>query len=201
MLSSDNQFDKDSKSIWLSTRSVVESVLIGAAYGVALRVIGSIRPDPSHPPTGFSRWLEYSPVMTIAFLFLGPIVIGILTIHRADAVKPVKIWQWIVLPWLSVTLALFVLWLTLIEGGICILMAAPIALASSSIGGIIAGLWGRLRKPSNRTLTCIAVLPFILAPAEAHLTAPTQTRTVSSQILIHAPAATIWQNIDRKSVV
>jgi len=197
MLSSSNQSETESRSAWFSTRLILESVALGAIYGVALRFVSSIGSDPSHPPTGFSRWLEISPVMTDAFLFLGPIVIGMLTIHRTEAVKPVKIWQWIVLPWLSVTLALFVLWLTFMEGSICILMAAPVAFACSSIGGIIIGIWGRLHKPSNRTLTCIAVLPFVLAPAEARLNAPTQTRTVSSQIRIHAPATVIWQNIER----
>jgi hypothetical protein len=65
------------------------------------------------------------------------------------------------------------------------------------MGGLIAGVWGRLRKPSNLTLTCVAILPFLLAPVEAHLTAPSSTRTVANEIRIHALPQTIWQNIER----
>jgi hypothetical protein len=168
---------------------MLEGVALGAIYGILLRLEGHF------------KWVSPNPhlftVMTVAFLFGGPVVIGILTVRHVEATEPVSVWRWILLPWLSVFVMLFTLWLFVIEGGICILMALPIALVCASIGGVIGGLWGRLRKRSNRTLTCIAALPFLLAPAEARLTAPPSTRTVASEIRIRATPQTIWRNIER----
>lgn len=177
----------DTRTQWDSKRTMLEGIVLGAVYGIFFRL-------EAHFAWGGSN---SAMVMTIAFLFLGPIVIGILTIRRAEAIGPVSVWKWIFLPWISVGLMLAAMCVLLLEGAICVLMAAPVALVCASIGGVIAGLWGRLRKPSSRTLTCIAALPFLLAPAEAHLIAPPSTRTVASEILIHAPAAIVWQKIER----
>ena len=177
--------DPPARDPWTNKRMLVEGICAGAFYGILLRL-----------QTHFA-WSSPSSIMTIAFLLLGPIVIGILTVRRAEAIEPVSVWQWLLTPWISVCIMLVVMWLFLIEGGICILMASPVALVASSIGGLIGGLWGRFGKPSGRTLTCVAALPFFLAPAEARLTAPPSTRTVASQILIHASAQTVWQNIER----
>ncbi len=174
---------------WNKKRTMIEGVALGAIYGIFLRLA-----------VHFDRHGTISqsfPVMTLAFLFLGPVVIGILTVRRAEVIEPISVWKWIFLPWVSVSLMLATLCVFLIEGTICILMASPIALIGASIGGFIGGLWGRFRRPSTRILTCVAALPFILAPAEAHLTPPPSTRTVESEIRIHASPQTVWQNIER----
>ena len=174
---------------WNKKRTMIEGVALGAIYGILLRL--AIHLDRNGPiPQSFQ-------VMTFAFLFLGPVVIGILTVRRTEVIESISVWKWIFLPWVSVSLMLATLCVFLIEGTICILMASPIALVGASIGGIIGGLWGRFRRPSNRTLTCVAALPFILAPAEARLTPPLSTRTVASEIRIHATPQTVWQNIER----
>lgn len=168
---------------------MLEGIALGAIYGILFRLEDHF------------KWTGPNPhlfiVMTVTFIFGGPVVIGILAVRRAEAAGPISVWKWIFLPWAAVGLMLATLWLFAIEGTICIVMAAPIALICASLGGIIGGIWGRFRKPSNRILTCVAVLPFLLAPVEARLTAPPSTRTVASEILIHAPATTIWQNIER----
>jgi hypothetical protein len=176
-----------SRTAWDKRRTMLEGVCIGAVYGILLRL-------EAHFNWGVPKSFQ---VMTLAFLCLGPIVIGILAVRHAEAIEPISIWKWLLLPWISVFVMLFTLWLFVIEGGICILMASPIALVGASIGGLIGGLWGRLRKPSNGILTCVAVLPFLLAPLEARLTAPPSTRTVASEIRIHAVPKTVWQNIER----
>ncbi|WP_353063060.1 hypothetical protein RBB77_17440 [Tunturibacter psychrotolerans] len=40
-------------------------------------------------------------------------------------------------------------------------------------------------------------MPFLLAPAETYLNAPVRTRTVASEIIIHASPQVIWQNVIR----
>jgi hypothetical protein len=135
--------------------------------------------------------------MTVAFIFLGPAVIGFVTIRHTETYQPSPVWIWILLPWLSVTLMMAVIALCALEGAICIAMALPIALVCSSIGGVIAGVIARRHRLSRTPALCLAILPLLLAPAEANLNAPLQTRTVQSEIRIHASASTIWQNIER----
>jgi hypothetical protein len=174
---------------YLRPRSLIQSAILGAVYGVLLRVIIAT-PFGSHGRNAMN-------VMTLAFLVIGPIVIGFLTIRQSEAHRPTPVWIWIVLPWLSVTLMMAVTAVFEIEGTICIAMALPIAFVLSSLGGLLAGIISRRRRIPRTPTLCLAILPFLLAPAEATLNAPIQTRTVASEIHIHASPQTVWQNIER----
>jgi hypothetical protein len=186
--------DSPSAALWLN-RALLEGVAFGACYGLFLRFVALNIPARS--------WLskvgipQSSGVMTVAFLVLGPLVMGLLTIRRADAHGPSRVWQWIFVPWISVVLMMIVTALLNIEGAICIAMALPIALICASIGGVIGGIIGRYGKLSRTATLSVAILPFVLGPAEARLTAPDRTRTVSSEIRIHASPSVVWQNIER----
>ena len=176
------------KSRWFNLRMLIEGMLLGVAYGLFFRLA-----------TSFS-WIQggSSIVMTIAFLFLGPMDMGYLTVSRVARAGQVHAWQWIVAPWATVVLTVFGAIILYFEGSICVVFALPFALVGASIGGIIGGLVSRSSyKLSFGSTACFAILPLLLAPAEAHFSAPTQTRTVQSAILIHATAATVWRNIER----
>jgi hypothetical protein len=176
---------------WLGKRALIEGIALGTCYGLFLRIFAHTFGWLNHllRSTGF--------VMTVAFLVLGPLVMGLLTIRRAEAHNPSYVWEWIFAPWISVILMMSVTALLNIEGAICIVMALPIALVCGTIGGVIGGLIGRRRKLSTAATVSIAILPFVLGPAEASLNPPDQTRTVSSEIRIHATPAVVWQNIER----
>lgn len=175
------------ESRWLSTRTIVESVLLGAVYGISFRL--GIRFGSSS-----SAWA----VMTLGFLFLGPLVMGILVIRRAGATRRVPVWQWVILPWLSTLIFCVGAMALYLEGFICVIFALPIGLFGSLIGGIIGGIANRREyRLSRNTMTCVALLPVLFAFTEPHFNAPLQTRTVASEIRIHAPAAIIWSNIER----
>jgi hypothetical protein len=174
----------------LNWRMLIEGIVLGAVYGVVLRVA-------MNAPTRLWWLRDAAGVMTVAFLVLGPIVMGFLVVRRAERGGKIPIALWFGAPVLSVTLTMAILMLFAWEGAICVVMALPIAWVFGAIGGVLGGLSVRFRKMSGRATACVALLPFVLAPLEARLTAPTQTRTVASQILIHAPATTVWQNIER----
>lgn len=175
---------------YLRSKSLIQGAAVGAAYGVFLRLLiwfpkmGSIANSTNL-------------VMTLAFIVLGPLVIGFLTIRQAESHQTTPIWIWIVLPWASVAVMMAATALFAIEGAICIVMALPIALVLSSIGGVVAGIISRRHRIDRTPTLCLAVLPFLLAHAEARLNAPLETRTVSSEIRIHASPQVVWQNIER----
>lgn len=185
----------NSSSRRFTARTLVESVALGAGYGLLLRMAMK---NPWLPHLQIPFLSNTFNVMTVAFLFLGPVVMGVLTIRRTASHGPVRVWEWIVLPWVSVVFTFIGAGILLLEGSICLIFALPFALLGASIGGVIGGLLTRDRnRLSNSTTAYVALLPFLLAPIENRLTAPTQTRTVESDIRIHASPSAVWHNIER----
>jgi len=81
------------------------------------------------------------------------------------------------------------------EGYICLVFAGPIMLFFSLLGRVAARLaWGKLKNRSPGTLSAFA-LPLLLLMVETHIPAPDEIRTVNTEILIHAPASVVWNNI------
>lgn len=172
-----------------SKRVLLEGILLGAAYGLSLRGVIFLQ-----------RYIHLGVlpiVMSFGFLFLGPVALGFIVVRRAQSGGVVSVWYWIFAPWIATLLMLAGTALLLWEGAICIVMAAPVSLLGGSIGGVIAGLMARYRKPSRSLTACVVLLPFLISSAESSIVAPNQTRTVESQIRIHASPATVWDNIKR----
>jgi len=184
-----DQYNDAKRSAATSLRTLIEGVVLGALYGLFLR--GSIFLEK------FVHIGNLPGVMSIGFLFFGPFALGFIVVRRANSGGFVPVWYWIFAPWLATVLMLAGTALLLWEGAICIVMAAPIALVSASIGGLAAGLLGRHEKPSPRITACVALLPLLISGAESGIAAPNQTRTVASEIRIHATPGTVWTNIER----
>jgi hypothetical protein len=83
------------------------------------------------------------------------------------------------------------------EGVICLLMAAPLAVVVSMIGAACGSASARIRpsiKPNAPAYMAVAILPLILmVEAAAHRAAPLYR--VDSEIVIDAPAETVWKNV------
>ncbi len=82
------------------------------------------------------------------------------------------------------------------EGVICLLMAAPLAIVVAMIGAYCGNRSARrpdLKRGAPAYVT-VAILPLILmAEAAAHRAAPLYR--VDSEIVIDAPAETVWKNV------
>lgn len=99
------------------------------------------------------------------------------------------------LPWASVLLTMLVSVLVKWEGFICLIFAGPIMLFFSLWGGVAAKLaWGKLKNRSPGTLSAFA-LPLLLLAVEGYIPAQNEIRTVNTEMLIHAPASAVWNNI------
>lgn len=169
------------KSQWLP---LLLGAVFGALYGVGLRLL--------------LQGINPYAIMSLAFLVLGSIVLGFLSVVCASRRHPISVRNWILLPWLSIALACLVAMACYLEGSICVVFALPITLVSGSVGGVIAGFSLRQNTSFSRsTMTCITALPFVLALFESRLTSPREVRTVSSTILIHSSPDTVWKNIER----
>jgi hypothetical protein len=167
------------------------SVALGVAYGLVVR--GLIRARPPHWPVSLI-W-----VMSFAFVFVLPFSMGYLTVAIKARTARVSLVARIFVPWAAVLLALAGCELAAWEGLICIAMTAPIALLCGSTGGLVAGAIVRPSQPQIGTVSMmvVAMLPFLVGPMEHRLPAPTDIRTVESDVQIHASPQTIWENIER----
>jgi len=80
------------------------------------------------------------------------------------------------------------------EGVFCLLMAAPLAIVVAMIGAACGSRSARIRPSAKPAYMTVAILPLILmAEAAAHRAAPLYR--VDSEIVIDAPAETVWRNV------
>src|SRR6185295_17470404 len=166
------------------SRSALQHPLIGGAivgllYGILARYVAATHAD-SEPFFG---------VMTIAFLFFVPVVLGFLTVRF----HPHPSWSYrLVAPWLPIAAMVLICWVVGWEGSICIVMGLPLMLLLSTVGGILGG-WSLLR--GTRLSTVAALLPFVIAPIEHRLPVPTRVHRLETVIPIHASPAAVWEQI------
>jgi hypothetical protein len=173
-------------------RMLLAGVCVGFAYGLLARWVFAYH--------SFQKMFE---VMSVAFIFGAPTVLGFLTVYIAEQREPEGTYNWgtrLILPWLPALAALFAALLLAWEGIICIFLWLPLFLVLSSAGGVLAGLVRLLVRKSGKGQKlgyCLAIVPFLLAPLEKQLPLPQQTITVDTQIEINSDAQTIWANIER----
>jgi hypothetical protein len=173
-------------------RGLITGAVLAALYLLAFRGI-------SMTPGYFNDNKGGAILMSFAFLFLGPFMAGCITVVQNSDKEPWSISASLLAPWIPIlvnlVLAIGIKW----EGIICAVFILPPALASASLGGFFIGLFQRYqhRKHTRKTVYCLAALPLLLAMLEAKIHQPLQTRTVDTSIVIHAPLATVWQNIER----
>jgi hypothetical protein len=131
-------------------------------------------------------------LMTYGFIFVVPLAVGYLTVAPLESPGwPTRIF----LPWLTSGLLLATAGLVGWEGSICLVMATPAVLVSSSVGGTLAGALAENARTRNAGAVAVLLLPFALGPVEDRLGAPRAEREVRTQIKIDAPREAVWDEI------
>ena len=162
---------------------------LGAATGLAFRMI--FTGSPSGP--------FYA--MSSAFMLLVPVVVGAVTVYVAE--------RWRRRSWAyyfgaaALANALFVVgtFLVLIEGLICVIVAAPLFGVIGGIAGLAMGAVCRWSGHPRPKLLSVAALPLIFGAIEHHVPLPNTVDTVSAVRLIDAPPARVWQAISQADAI
>jgi hypothetical protein len=159
------------------SRPYLIGVLIGAAYGIAARLL-------AEGPTSLRQLFG---VMTLGFLIVVPIIIGYLTVRGIES--PSRLVCFFA-PWPACLGTVLAAMLLGIEGMICVVLALPAMLLLSSFGGFIGGS-GRVRRMPG-ALPALLVLPYVVAPLERGRDLPVRLATTRTTIDVAAPVPTIW---------
>ncbi len=136
--------------------------------------------------------------ITLGFCFGVPAAIGALTVFFAPKKYKTSWWYALFAPWIPCLVLGFVVAILSWEVWICVVMALPIFLTMSSVGGLIMALIFRSGpKPAtqNTMLGLFLVLPYLITPLENQLPPPDSIRPVETQIEIQADPETVWQNV------
>ena len=162
---------------------------VGFLYGLTFRLLFAA-----------NRWNDFFGVMTIAFLFVVPFVVGFLTVFIGDRDGR---WSWpmkLFFPWVTASLTLAAALLLAWEGIICIFIWVPLFLVLSLLGGLAAVLVHRLargRRARTAVAGCLMILPIVVSPIERNAPAGDERRLVETSIEIAAPVDTVWREIAR----
>ncbi|MFN8392976.1 MAG: hypothetical protein U0136_21965 [Bdellovibrionota bacterium] len=161
------------------------AIFLGLLWGVVIR-------------SGFSvpSFMPYMTVMSTGFLFLIPLLLGCLTILFLPAEAPVRRWEIVFLPWVTVSLSMLVAGLVGFEGLICIVMAAPIWLIFASIGGAVGSVIRRSRLSELHAFVLVLLIsPLGISVLEQLVSPSVELRTITNETLIRAEPEVVWQNI------
>lgn len=146
------------------------------------------------------RFVEFLTVMSLAYVFVLPVVLGFLTIWWGSAQERSRILYWIVSPWITIFLCLCAALVLEWEGAICLILGGAVYFPLSSVGGLIAGCIIRIRKRRgvhSSVIGTIAALPLFVGPLENLLPFSPRTTQAYTEIVINAPVETVWRNIIR----
>jgi len=172
----------------LPRTALIVVAVIAVAYGVLIRLVADVKLGAQAEHGG--EWLA---VMSIAFISIVPMVVGYL------AVRPLDRPSWgtaLVYPFLPTAVVALIAGIIGYEGAICIIMAMPILLLSSSVGGSISLLLGRWQRGRSPGVTAaVVIFPLLVGLVERRIPEVYQYRLVENSIDIKASAHGVWRHI------
>lgn len=170
--------------------AIVFSFAAAAGYGILVRLASNIQQLSGLITT-----------VSIGFLFFVPLGLGAVTVFFSPA-RYKKSWLYAIFaPWIPCLIfggiAAVLSW----EAWICVVMALPIFLAMSTVGGMILLIfYKKFDKPDRAQAGMTGMLlltPFLIMPLEAVLPLQDSARVVHTQIEVEAEPEIVWQHITR----
>lgn len=167
-----------------SLRTLIIVIGVASVYGLVCRLLFA--------NSLLSGWLE---IVSTAFIYTVPLSLGALVCflgYKLD--KPSGFWTFGA-PTLTMAVLLTGSLIFGFEAAICVLVASPVMLAFSLLGGWLMSLILKRFDRSRLPLTFVVLLPYAVAPVEQIWQAPHETRVMRNTVLIQATPEKIWNQI------
>ncbi|MES2262312.1 MAG: SRPBCC family protein [Pseudomonadota bacterium] len=163
----------------------IAGILIGAAYGLAFR-FGLAHPDV-HPVIG---------TISAAFLYVCPFSVGaIAVLWGAERGTQITIPRQAGMAISAMALFLLAMFVTFLEGLICIVLVVPVFMAASVVGGLVGGVVHNYGRMNRSTLPALALLPFLVGPLENLMPPQHSEQSVTNTIHITAPPEAVFDRL------
>ena len=159
-------------------------VIAGALAGVVLRLMFS--------GSGGSPWSA----MAGAFIFIAPILVGMVTVYLAERQRRRGWLYYIFAPFLATSLFVAGTLLLFIEGWICAIVIIPMFAVLGGVGGLIMGAICRLTKWPKPTLYGFAILPLLVASLGNQVPTPTGVGSIERSVVVGAPTSVVWRQLN-----
>jgi hypothetical protein len=148
----------------------------------------------------FAEWLSpvgSSGLMTMSFLMLLPLAIGVLSVMLVQRRHSVGFVEAIAMSTIPGLLFCFLAGTLLREGFICILMALPLVLVFAAIGGTIALLSKMFGDDNSPKLLSVAlVVPFMFGAAEQETEVVDSPQLLTRSLHIDAAPQVVWHHVN-----
>ncbi len=169
--------------------SLLIGVIIGALYGLACQSILKL-----------DELKDLFAIMTMGFVFILPVVLGVITLYFAKSEYRVSWTYRIFMPWATASLCLLLAFITGQEGTICLIMTIPIYLPLASLGGVIGAAFLTVydsNKMNSFALGALLLMPFLVSGVEERYPLDDQILQVNTSILVNASSEVVWSQITR----
>lgn len=166
---------------------LISGAIVGFSYGLLIRFGAQL-----HLP-------EWTSVMSLAFLVFLPFAMGFLTIFVVERQRPQPFTIWVLLPWLPVLGASLATILALgrvhLRDHVC---ADRVVLRESWRRlGRVGDTNSKIPDHQESCLAVVVLMPLLTTSWLRNLLGRRDLRTVENVIVIQAPAASVWKNIER----
>jgi hypothetical protein len=134
-------------------------------------------------------------VMSGAFVFGAPLLIGAVTVFVAERLAPRGLGYYAASGAVAVILFVLGTMLIMIEGLICAALISPLFALLGAVGGLIMGAACRLGRHIMKTLHSFLLLPLVLMAFESNTELPTRIYWIERSTLIDAPTHVVWRQL------
>lgn len=165
------------------TARILSPLVIGVIYGLVLRISFQRAPP------------EALMIVSAAFLVVTPFSLGALAVFMAARRGRTSIRRDAAVAAKAMLLFLVTMFITLLEGLICIVLVLPVFVAAAVLGGVLAGWLHRRTLDSKGTVSAFVLLPLLLGPVEAALPPSQSEQTVTTTIHIDAPPEIVFDQL------
>lgn len=162
-------------------------IVIGSIYGLTMRLIFG------HP---FDR-SDFTDLFSVTFIWIVPIVIGIIPIMLATKEQLTSAAYQISRPILTVFLFFLIAFTTGIEDIICIIIISVPFLIAAGIGGYAFAKLVEKRRNRNGIIYSLFIVPLLSGFVEEKFQTPSQTYQVNTVVIINSTPDVIWENVVR----
>lgn len=168
---------------WLTRMGWTAPLACGALVGIGIRLLYWGKSGQAFDP------------MMRSFVLLVPVLVGAVAVYLAERVRRRSWWYYFGVG--AGANALFVLgtFIIMIEGLICVILAAPLFALLGGFAGLAMGAVCRWTRWPRRTIYGVAALPLLLGALEQQLPLPQDIHSVERAHVVSAPAERIWQQL------